>query len=81
MCRSGHQNGEILTEANYLITETQGSAKESCVFLFLRVSSHAGLLLANPGIDESHFFQLLTVVDVTAVDDHIAGHELADDIP
>ena len=39
------------------------------------------LFLADAGVEESEGFEFLAVVDVTAVDDDVASHDLLDDIP
>ena len=38
-------------------------------------------MFADAGVGEAEGFELLAVVDVTAVDDNMAGHDLLDDIP
>ena len=40
-----------------------------------------GLFFSNPRIDEAHFLQFLTVIDVAAIDNDTAIHHLLDDIP
>ena len=39
------------------------------------------LFLADAGVEEAEGFEFLAVVDVTAVDNDVAGHDLLDDIP
>ena len=39
------------------------------------------LLFADAGVGEAEGFELLAVVDVAAVDNNMAGHDLLDDIP
>ena len=39
------------------------------------------LLFTDAGVGEAEGFELLAVVDVAAVDDDMAGHDLLDDIP
>ena len=39
------------------------------------------LFFSNPCIDKAHLFQLLSVIDIAAIDNDTAIHHLLDDIP
>ena len=48
---------------------------------FKGIEGGMGLFFSNPRIDEAHFLQFLTVIDITSIDNDAAIHHFLDDIP
>lgn len=66
---------------NYTIVHGYASVSTTFYRGYKGVEGGMGLFFSNPRIDEAHFLQFLTVIDVAAIDNDTTIHHLLDDIP